>query len=250
MASSIRLSADSSIESALFNQPRTACRTQAFQAGHERAMEKRLAQLQTALGNDEPMANSPTIQPTSANPIPRRSPLTSIILSSLVSALLGAGAMKLATANTPQPLPFVQQANAVSSAPPEPATAITPIAQPAPVAAITDEKHIEEVLRRWSSAWRQHDIGGYLEAYGTQFIPSDGSSREAWVAARTKKLSSKSAIELEIRELNMQRIAPDAFKVSFRQDYASGSYREVGRAKTLSLTREVGGWKIIREHQD
>ena len=37
--------------------------------------------------------------------------------------------------------------------------------------------------------------------------------------------------------------------ISFQQDYASGSYREVGRGKTLDVAREGGEWKIIREQQ-
>lgn len=113
-----------------------------------------------------------------------------------------------------------------------------------------DKERIEALLESWRQAWQAHDIKGYLRHYGDAFKPVDGSSRNTWIAARTKKLSTKIPITVSIKEIAMERIEPDLFKVSFVQSYASGTYNETGRGKTLLVSRENGEWKIVREQQD
>lgn len=257
------LQADNLIESALFAQPRTS---QPVANGHQQAMAKRLAQLQTAMGANDADAHATAPAPSSKPTAAPGLGLSACLLTSLISALLGASAMWLLTpGHSTSVAPVAAQNNARFSVAAPAAIdpqAVTPPAAAIITAAITppaaapspslpkDESLVEQRIEDWRQAWGKHDVAGYLGAYSASFTPADGSSRADWVAARSKKVGSKAAIEVAINDLALERQGPDRFKVSFRQDYASGSYREVGRSKTLLLAREDGGWKIVREQQD
>lgn len=238
------------IDAAFLSRPRPELR---LATGHEQAMAQRLHQLQTALGDENAGLLDCALPRAAAMPppVPRRFGMVSLLLSSLLSAVLGAGAMWFAMAADttyagPHPAPL-----AALAAPAPVAAGVTQArSEPLAVASVADERQIEDLLESWLQAWRDRDIAAYLGAYGGQFTPSDGSSRGNWVSARAKKLATKTAIDVQIRDVTMTRQAPDLFKVSFRQDYASGNYREAGRAKTLLIARTDGQWKIVREHQD
>lgn len=240
------------IDAAFLTRPQPNSRPELRLASdHQQAMAQRLHQLQTALG-DEPAGTPDCALPRAANtPLPatRQFGTTSILLVSLASAALGASAMwfALSTEASHAQSPVAPVVASVSSAV---TAANTAPPQAEPVARVADETQIENVLESWLQAWRDRDIATYLASYGEQFTPADGSSHSSWVAARTKKLGSATAIDVQIRDVTMTRQAPDLFKVSFRQDYAAGNYREAGRAKTLLVARTNGQWKITQEQQD
>lgn len=237
------------IDAAFLARPRGTSRPELrLAASQEQAMAQRLQQLQAALGDENAGVPRSSMPQTAAAqpPATRHFSTAAMLLAILTSAALGAGAMWFGVtadsshAGSPL-LPIAPQAVAVASPAPPPA---------APAASVADETQIENALESWLQAWRDRDIAAYLAAYGEQFTPADGSSHRSWVAARTKKLASAAAIDVQIRDVAMTRQAPDLFKVSFRQDYAAGSYREAGRAKTLLLARSDGRWQIVREQQD
>jgi ketosteroid isomerase-like protein len=240
------------IDAAFLSRPRAASRPELrLAAGQEQAMAQRLQQLQAALGDENAgiPGNSMPQAATTLAPATRHFSTTSMLLAILVSATLGASAMWFAvTANTSHaesPLaPVVAQVS-----PAVLAASTTPVPA-APAASVADETQIENALESWLQAWRDRNIAAYLAAYGDQFTPADGSSHRSWVAARTKKLASATTIDVQIRDVAMTRQAPDLFKVSFRQDYTAGNYRETGRAKTLLVARSDGRWQIVREQQD
>lgn len=237
-----------------------------FAARHERAMATRLQQLHSALGAPEmaPHAAAPhlvavpdTTPSMTIDTDPRRSRkgVWPTLLACLLSAGLGAATTWLFMSDAGS-APGTRASAAIA---PIPATVI---AEPAPVAAtlpspvielapasVSDEVRIGEVVESWRLAWRDHDIANYLGTYGSAFQPADGGSRDAWVAARTKKLANPAAITVDVRDLRIEQVTQDRYKVSFLQDYASGSYRETGRGKILELARENGTWKIVRELQ-
>ncbi|MBU1365239.1 MAG: hypothetical protein KKE51_15600 [Gammaproteobacteria bacterium] len=205
-------------------------------------MARRLAQLHTALGEaDVAPDGAKTIAPPAAATHPANTAGTgSLVATGLLAALLGASLMWLAL--QAQPLPT------------EPATKLQATTRPAPLPAIapaatkiSDTARIGELLENWRMAWTQRDIGGYLNSYSQQFEPTDGQPRAAWAAARTKKLAPGAPIDIQIHELGIERLNADLFKATFLQDYASGSYRETARTKTLLVAREDGEWKITRE---
>jgi ketosteroid isomerase-like protein len=245
-----------SLIDAAFLAPRQAMPrpTNRFAAAQEKAMAQRLQQLETALG--EHTDNTPaTVIALPAGKAPsakRGHGISRTLIACLLSAALGASAMWLAmqdqtatSATQRQPITLPVAATAIVS----PVEQAQPESVPSAANSIPDEKQIGDLLETWRQAWQGHDLPAYLAAYGSGFTPADGGSRDAWVAARSKKLAGNAAIEVQLHNVVIERLEQDRFKVSFEQDYASGSYREVGRGKTLHVAREGDGWKIVREQQ-
>lgn len=218
---------------------------------HERAMARRLEQLHAALGEPEAISAKATdIQNRPATIDSGKSFGTgSLVITAMISALFGAGLMWLNAPHGPTPAtpaPALLSLPAPSASPPAlpEATLLAPA-----TTEISDKTRVGELLEAWRNAWAQRDIAGYLNTYSQQFTPADGNSRDAWVAARSKKLSAGAPIDIQVRELGIERLNADQFKATFLQDYASGSYREMARTKTLLITRESGEWKITKEWQ-
>lgn len=242
------------IDAAFLARPRSSARPMGrFAPPQEKAMTQRLHQLQRALGERAEQPAKPLMAHAARADVPekRGHALTHTLVACMLSATLGAGAMWLAMLDPTDSFATRQQAGAsippsaiVSPAAAAPSEAAAPIAN-----GIADEAQVGSLVEGWRQAWRDQDIAAYLAAYGADFVPADGSSRDAWVAARSKKLAGNAAIDVQVRDVAIERRGEDRFKVSFRQDYAAGAYRESGRAKTLDVAREDGHWKIVREQQ-
>lgn len=210
------------------------------------AMARRLEQLQAAMGQDDtPLEPAPGASPPTPPAASRRGfNATPLVMAAIVLALAGTALMSLTA--QPEPMP-----NSPAATRPIPATVAVAAAPPiAGQPEISNEKQVSETLESWRSAWARRDVAAYLNAYSRDFSPADGSSRDSWVLARTKKLSAAASIDIRIDDLAIERVDERRFKASFRQDYASGSYRETARAKTLLFAREADGWKIIKEWQE
>lgn len=255
MATHNTLLSGSLIDAAFLVPPRaTPHPANRFAGVQEKAMVHRLHQLQTALGEHTDTA-PPTV---AAAPVDKRLPARSghgmagTLLACLISAALGASAMWLAMQDQAGASAAQRQPVAVAVAPSaivSPAEKLQPESVAPATNLIPDETQISNLVEGWRQAWQSHDLTAYLAAYGADFQPADGGSRDAWVTARTKKLAGNAAIEVQLHNVVIERLDQDRFRVSFQQDYASGSYREVGRGKTLDVAREGGEWKIIREQQ-
>lgn len=226
------------------NSSSTAPRRQSApeQGKQECAMARRLEQLHTALGETDGVPDSSKNIPRPAAAIQSTNTVGtgSLVTTGLLAALLGASLTWLAL-QTP-PLPAEPTAYLQAAARPIPVPASAPTA-----AKISDKAKIGNLLENWRKAWTQRDIAGYLNSYSQRFVPTDGQPRATWAAARTQKLAPGAPIDIQIRELGIERLNADQFKATFLQDYASGSYRETARTKTLLVARENGEWKITRE---
>jgi uncharacterized protein (TIGR02246 family) len=178
-----------------------------------------------------------------------------VVLSGLLSAAVASALTWLAT-GTADRGEFAAHETSAASAP----AASLPAAVPppaAPAAAVPTAKpakpgeaQARALIERWRQAWASRDVDAYLGCYGADFQPIDGQSRSAWAAARRKRLSTPSEIDLQVREIRFEHITPDRLRAVFLQDYASGSYRETARPKTLLLSQQDGDWRIVGEWQD
>jgi ketosteroid isomerase-like protein len=111
-------------------------------------------------------------------------------------------------------------------------------------------RQVEAAVEGWRQAWSSRDMVGYLAAYSESFVPADGTTREAWMSSRYRNVGGRDAIDVAVRDLKIESIDPVRARVSFVQDYVSGSYREMNRPKTLDLARSPEGrWRIIAEWQ-
>ena len=225
---------------------------------YDRALARRLEQLQTAMG-ESPAASPPAPQVAGTFPsaAPRTTPAATLLATALVSALAGAGAMWLAIGDQPAsepPPPQIVNAAPVPAAPPAApqapvAEAAAPVAsEPAPMVN-HDEDQARELLDGWRQAWSSRDSDAYLSFYSPNFTPADGQKRADWAAARRKNLASRPAIKVEVREINVERIDDRQLRLAFLQDYAAGSYRETAQPKILRLVRQEGKWLIAEEWQ-
>jgi hypothetical protein len=107
---------------------------------------------------------------------------------------------------------------------------------------------VEAAVEAWRMAWAQRDMVKYLDAYSGTFAPSDGVSRQDWLASRYRNVGGRPSIEVGIRKVTVDELSPTRARVSFVQDYASGSVRETGQPKTLDLALEADGrWRIVGE---
>lgn len=215
-------------------------------------MAQRLCQLESALGEHSdtpPPAHSAVSRNTN---IPAKHGTARTLIACLLSAALGASAMWLIMVDR-MDASAAQQPSVIVTVPPtaivSPATLALPESAPVIAHSVPDERQIGDMVESWRQAWQSHDLSAYLGAYGAAFTPADGSSRDAWVAARSKKLAGNATIKVQLHNMVFERLEQDRFNVSFQQDYTSGSYREVGRGKSLLVARENGEWKIIREQQ-
>lgn len=234
--------------------PKTA--NEQAKAKQQRAMAHRLAQLHAALGDPaSPLVLPSTTSQAAQQESPASSRLTrSLSLAGMISGLVGAGMtawLILQQVSTGYPLPDAPAAPAVITVTQPsamPVAAATPATMPAE-AEIPAEQQIDDLLTAWRNAWAARDTASYLGVYSQHFVPANGSSREEWVAARSKKLAPGPQIILGIREIQIERLDNDNFRASFLQDYVAGHYREIGTLKTLLLVREDDSWRIAREEQ-
>lgn len=233
----------------------------------ERARESAVQRQDGNVGAGEPppggssSVRSPASPPRVAHQAPlaetqtRRLPLSAIgvLLAGLV---LGAGYW-LANRSDARPAPAPAGLTAspsagVAAAPVQPIANLPAPAPPAPAEPsremLTDQ--VQTAVEAWRQAWSARDMVAYLGAYSDTFVPSDGSTREAWLRGRYRNVGGRDAIDVTVRDLNIESVDASRARVSFVQDYVSGGLREMNRPKTLDLARaDDGRWRIIAEWQ-
>lgn len=90
----------------------------------------------------------------------------------------------------------------------------------------------------------------YLDAYGQAFTPPAGMSRKVWIASRYRNVGGRTSIDVQIKDLQVLILDDDRARVSFLQDYTSGTTRETAQPKTLDLVRDADDrWRIVGEWQ-
>jgi adhesin transport system outer membrane protein len=114
--------------------------------------------------------------------------------------------------------------------------------QPAPL----DSSEISELLTAWARSWSKKQVDDYLAFYSREFRPSQGSSREEWASGRRQRLLKPGNILVTLAEIEIQELGSGRAEATLVQSYISESYSDRVR-KTLELSREETGWKIVKE---
>jgi hypothetical protein len=122
-----------------------------------------------------------------------------------------------------------------------------PAARPLPPSAQASdsEASLRQAIQQWSQAWSRQAINPYLDLYASDFEPSKGLSRAAWVSQRTQRIASKKSIQHEVQNLSIQFNAGQA-TVRFMQIYQDEGLRASER-KTMQWVWRNGRWQITRE---
>ncbi|MBO9468937.1 tetratricopeptide repeat protein [Endozoicomonas sp. G2_2] len=105
---------------------------------------------------------------------------------------------------------------------------------------------VERALQDWAAAWAAQDVGRYLNAYSDNYKPRGGVSLSDWVRGRRQSVSSPAWIKVEISDLQVSLLGDDRAQANFNQHYHSNTYEDRER-KRVTLVREDGGWRIVRE---
>ncbi len=101
-------------------------------------------------------------------------------------------------------------------------------------------------LERWAAAWTAKDVETYLASYDEDFSPAHGLSRMKWEEQRRKRLQGRSYIQVELSEMEIDKLAKNRARVNVLQTYRSDSYSDRVR-KQFDLIEKGGRWFILRE---
>ena len=101
-------------------------------------------------------------------------------------------------------------------------------------------------LEDWATAWSNQNVQGYLNAYSDNFEPAGGQSLAAWARERRERVSAPAWIKVGLNNIDVTPLADGEVRATFDQHYRSNTYEDRER-KRVTLKREDGGWRIIRE---
>ncbi|MES1951202.1 TPR repeat-containing protein [Salinisphaera sp. S4-8] len=107
-------------------------------------------------------------------------------------------------------------------------------------------KAVEQALEDWAEAWSSQDVRRYLNAYSDNYQPQGGTSLTQWAKSRDQAVKGPAWIRIEISDIQVSLLGDDRAQASFNQHYKSNTYEDRER-KRVTLVREDGGWRIVRE---
>jgi ketosteroid isomerase-like protein len=148
-----------------------------------------------------------------------------------------AAAAKNAVKNLKQP---------VASADEEETTDEAPAQSNVRHAAGPDEAAVLGVVQGWAGAWSKQDVQSYLGYYADNFKPSSGQSRELWKKHREARITRPKSIKVDVVNAKVNAKGDEA-QVTFKQTYHSDIVGRDSMVKRLTLIKENGQWRIIRE---
>ncbi len=111
---------------------------------------------------------------------------------------------------------------------------------------LPDPTAAAEAVRSWATAWSDQRVDDYLSHYAPDFAPADGTTRALWEEQRRVRVARPASLEVTVRDLEQEVLAPDRVAVSFNQTYQSDTFGDVVD-KTLELVWVDDAWKIVSE---
>lgn len=105
---------------------------------------------------------------------------------------------------------------------------------------------VEQALQDWAKAWSSQNVERYLNAYSDNYQPRGNTSLSAWVRDRRQAVSAPAWIKIDISDIQVSLLSDDRAQAIFNQHYQSNTYEDRER-KRVTLVREDGGWRIVRE---
>lgn len=128
--------------------------------------------------------------------------------------------------------------------------AVAPTAR-ADTAPTPPNDQVEAAVEAWRIAWSTRNMKTYLGAYSESFKPRTDLSRAEWIASRHRNVGGRNSIDVQIKDLHVLALEDGRARVSFLQDYTSGSIREKEEPKTLDLVLDADArWRIVGEWQN
>ncbi len=119
-------------------------------------------------------------------------------------------------------------------------------ARPLPPASADDGAGIAERVAAWAAAWSAGRYESYASFYAPSFVPADGTSRADWARQRKSRISGRSGLRVELKDVRVKKDASDGFVAEFTQRYRADDYRDTSR-KMLRWVKVGGEWLIDAE---
>jgi len=106
---------------------------------------------------------------------------------------------------------------------------------------------ILQAVETWREKWSSGDADGYFSAYAADFHPEKTMSFATWKKHKQSLFHARKDIHVKTVNIHIKD-AGDAnhVVVSFYQQYNSKAYNSIDN-KELTLSRQEGAWKIVRE---
>ena len=105
---------------------------------------------------------------------------------------------------------------------------------------------VEQALETWAQAWSDQNVQRYLNAYSDNYRPRGDASLTDWAQSRRQAVTGPAWIRVDISDMQVSLLGDDRAQASFNQHYESNTYEDRER-KRVTLVREDGGWRIVRE---
>jgi tetratricopeptide (TPR) repeat protein len=146
-----------------------------------------------------------------------------------------------------------KEENSASSLPPS--TAVIAPEEKAEIKTSLGEKEKQQLssqlaafyaLESWKNAWQAADVPRYLAAYSSKYTPPDDMDLATWKKKREQSLTRPKFIRLEIKDPIVEILNDSHLLITFTQSFESDIFQDVV-IKTLTMEKEVEGWKISEE---
>ncbi|MEO5351910.1 MAG: hypothetical protein H7835_01685 [Magnetococcus sp. XQGC-1] len=129
-----------------------------------------------------------------------------------------------------------------------PHQADSPAPADAPSQPLPPAEEVEQTVQAWAKAWASRNVEEYLAFYSRDsFVPAKHPNWDAWKSHRLNTIQSARTIRVALSAIQVKMVDATHAQCSFVQDFASNTL-QVKSNKVLTLQKEEGGWKIVREH--
>ncbi len=110
---------------------------------------------------------------------------------------------------------------------------------------INMDSAIHDFMQTWVSAWESGEIETYIALYDSAF-QANKQTRQDWYSDKKEKFARARAIHVKCDDVAISSNSRMTWTVTFRQDYRSDNYRDLGQ-KTLLIHGYPGQIKILTE---
>lgn len=128
--------------------------------------------------------------------------------------------------------------------------AAVPSIAPAPIPRDSRLALAESVIKTWQTSQNQLNFAAYAELYAPAFRGTKRVGNESFRFNRARWLSDRKpmfvpGLKVDVQQLQVA-LAGANVVASFRQEFATPAFRDVGR-KLIALAATPDGWRIVRE---
>ncbi|MBF0419449.1 MAG: TolC family protein [Magnetococcales bacterium] len=114
---------------------------------------------------------------------------------------------------------------------------------------IDPEPEIRQLIEAWADAWSRHGIQEFFRFYSDSFVPANQFTLQQWKDAYTLLFDTSKSVKVALLDQVVEVESAHRAKVSVILNFAdSDSQNE--KHKTLILSKERKGWRIVEEISD